>query len=180
DVRKQRRGNKKQLISVGNLIELKGHHLVIEALQKLPGVELHIVGEGPKEAELKQLASHLGVDDRVHFLGYKTHQQLAELYNQADALILASSREGMPNVLLEAMACGTPVIATNVGGAEEVITSKAAGVLLDERSIDEIVVAINVLLLNTLVAEQTREHAEQFAWDATIMKLLELLKANAK
>ncbi|PCI70325.1 MAG: glycosyl transferase family 1 [Piscirickettsiaceae bacterium] len=180
DVRKQRGGDTKQLISVGNLIELKGHHLVIEALQELPNVELNIIGEGPKEADLKQLASHLGVDDRVHFLGYKTHRQLAELYNQADALILASSREGMPNVLLEAMACGTPVIATNVGGAEEVITDKVAGILLNERSIDEIVKAIKTLLLNRLAAKKTRKHAEQFSWDATIMELFELLKTNVK
>ena len=175
DVRKQRQGETKQLISVGNLIELKGHHLVIEALQELPNVELNIVGEGPKEAELKQLASHLDVGDRVHFLGYKTHQQLAELYNQADALILASSREGMPNVLLEAMACGTPVIATNVGGVAEVVTEKPAGIVVSSRTKQAIEIAIEELFSENSKTRETRCCAEQFSWTNTSKGLFELL-----
>ena len=104
------------LLSVGNLIELKGHHLIIEALRNMPGVVLLIAGEGPWRERLQALADHLGVAARVRFLGLVAQDDLAMYYNAADALVLASSREGWANVLLESVACGTPVVATAVWG----------------------------------------------------------------
>ncbi len=167
EVRQNRQGDNLQLISVGNLIELKGHHLVIEALKKLPNVELTIVGEGPMESTLKKLAINCNVADRVHFLGYQTHQQLAVLYNQVDLLVLASSREGMPNVLLEAMACGTPVIATNVGGVIEVVTKRLAGIVIPRRSHQSIKAAIEELSAVKTDVERLRCYAKRFSWEST-------------
>lgn len=162
------------LISVGNLLELKGHHLVIEAMVALPNYQLFIIGGGEWEEKLKNLAQQLGVQGRVRFLGEVYQQQLSELYSCADALILASSREGWPNVLLESMACGTPVIATSVGACSEIVQASEAGVLCAERSAQGIVNAVNRLFSNYPDRAKTRQYAEKFSWDETTASLLEL------
>src|SRR5262249_16871916 len=100
------------LLSVGNLIPLKGHDLAIRALGRIAGANLVIVGDGPEAGNLRALAQSQGVAERVRFLGRLPHHALPELYAAADLLLLLSSSEGWANVLLEAMACGTPVVAT--------------------------------------------------------------------
>jgi glycosyltransferase involved in cell wall biosynthesis len=119
------------LLSVGHLIERKGHDRVIEAMRELPDFDLMIVGEGPEREALGQLVRRVGVADQVRFLGSRPHATLPEIYGAADALVLASSREGWPNVLLEAMACGTPVVASNIWGNPEVVKTPASGVLME-------------------------------------------------
>ncbi|MEO8386751.1 MAG: glycosyltransferase, partial [Betaproteobacteria bacterium] len=108
------------LLCVGNLVQLKGHHLVIEAMRLLPDTDLLIIGEGPERARLETLVSKRKLSGRVRLLGSVAHRELPPFYSAADIFVLASSREGWPNVTLEAMACGTPVVATNVGGIPEI------------------------------------------------------------
>ncbi|MBF0128018.1 MAG: glycosyltransferase family 4 protein, partial [Magnetococcales bacterium] len=115
------------LLSAGHLVARKGHDLVIGALPFLPEVHLVIVGEGPERGALEQLALRLGVADRVRFAGLQPRERMPLWFNGADALVLASDREGWANVLLEAMACGTPVLATPVWGTPEVVNSPDAG-----------------------------------------------------
>ena len=86
------------LLSVGHLIPRKGYDLVIRALPALSEKYLLIVGDGPERRNLEQLASKLKVQDRVQFLGQISHERLREVYTAADALVLASSREGWANV----------------------------------------------------------------------------------
>lgn len=155
------------LLAVGHLIERKGPHLVIEALRELPDVNLVFVGDGPMKGELERLAKSLDVATRVRFVGAVPHQDLPAWYSAADALVLASSREGWANVLLEAMACGTPVVATGVDGTPEVVCSPDAGVLMSERSASGVVEAVRQLRASRPLREATRSHAEQFSWDAT-------------
>jgi teichuronic acid biosynthesis glycosyltransferase TuaC len=155
------------LLSVGHLIERKGHHLVIDALAELPGIELLIAGAGPEDASLKARAAARGVADRVRFLGALPQSRLPQLYRAADALVLASSREGWANVLLEAMACGTPVVATPVWGTPEVVNCRAAGCLAPERSASALAFAIRDLLSSPPERAATRAHAETFDWQAT-------------
>jgi len=157
------------LLSVGLLNERKGHHIIIEALKQLPKIELMIAGEGEEEAALKNLARQCGVSDRVRFLGLVNQEKLPEYYCAADALVLASSREGWANVLLEAMACGTPVVATNVWGTPEVVRSPQAGVLMEERTPQALASAVNVLLENYPDTMSTRHYAEGFSWDDTTL-----------
>ena len=152
------------LLSVGHLIRPKRHDLVIRALTGLSDATLLIVGGGPEERALKRLVQQLGIVRRVRFLGSVPHEQLCEIYNSADALVLASDREGWPNVLLEAMACGTPVVASNVGGIPEIVTSPAAGVLLPDRTPDAIATSVRALLKNPPSRLDTRAHAEHFGW----------------
>jgi glycosyltransferase involved in cell wall biosynthesis len=155
------------LISVGNLLMAKGHDLVIRALLELPGVALVIVGAGPARAALEALARSVGVADRVRLLGERPHAELAELYSAADLLVLASEREGWPNVLLEAMACGTPVVASNVGGVGEIVTAPEAGHILPDRTPQAIVDAVKALLAAPPERAATRAYAEKFGWDET-------------
>ena len=136
------------VLSVGHLIPRKGHDLVILALSHLPSANLIIVGEGPERSFLVNLAREFGVADRVQFLDQIGHERMFEIYNAADVLVLASDREGWPNVLLESMACGTPAVASNVWGAPEIITSPAAGLLLPSRNPQAIADSITTVLQN--------------------------------
>ncbi len=155
------------LLSVGNLIESKGHDLVIRSLSLMPEMHLAIIGEGPERESLQILSSSLGVENRVTFLGSLPQNELPRYYSAADALVLASSREGWANVLLEAMACGTPAIATRVGGNPEVIASPDAGMLIDERTPEAIAEAANKLFLEYPEEGATRRYAERFSWHDT-------------
>ncbi|MBV8681419.1 MAG: glycosyltransferase family 4 protein [Caulobacteraceae bacterium] len=153
------------LLSVGSLIERKGHHLAIEALGSQPGWRLLIAGSGPLRGELEALARRLKVADRVRFLGEVPHESLPALYSAADVLVLASSREGWANVLLEAMACGAPVAATDVNGTREVVASPAAGRLIAERSATAVAGAVRSIEVSPPGRWETRRYAEEFGWD---------------
>jgi teichuronic acid biosynthesis glycosyltransferase TuaC len=155
------------LLSVGHLIERKGHHVLIAALAQLPEARLLIAGDGPERAALDRLATRLGIAERVKFLGRVAHDDLAETYSAADLLVLASSREGWANVLLEAMACGTPVVATKVWGTPEVVADAAAGLLVEPRTAAAFAAAIARLLTAPPSRPATRLYAERFSWDAT-------------
>jgi glycosyltransferase involved in cell wall biosynthesis len=155
------------LLSVGLLIERKGHHRIIEAMTQLPDFELLIVGEGPERDRLAAQIDRLGLTARVRLLGSRPHAELPALYSAADALVLASSREGWPNVLLEAMACGTPVIASNIWGNPEVVGDAEAGVLMEQNTPDGVAAATRRLFANLPVRSLTRAYAERFSWDDT-------------
>ena len=164
------------LISVGLLIERKGHHRTIEALKSLPSVDLIIVGEGPERSRLAALITRLGLTDRVKLLGPRPHADLPALYGAADALVLASDREGWANVLLEAMACGTPVVASDVWGNPEVVSSRDAGIIAEVNTADGIAAAVARLFAAPPPREATRAFAEQFSWDATTAGQLQVFR----
>lgn len=155
------------LLSVGHLIERKGHHRVIEALPLLPGATLLIAGEGPERPRLEELARRLGVADQVRLLGARPHAELPALYGAADLLVLASSREGWANVLLEAMACGTPVVASPIWGNPEVVRERAAGLLAPSNDAAGIAAAARDLLADPPSRAATRAYAERFGWRET-------------
>ena len=155
------------LVSVGLLDTRKAHDLTIGALPLMPDAKLLIAGTGPERKNLEMQAQRLGVADRVTFLGSVAQPQLKEYYNAADAMVLASSREGWANVLLESMACGTPVVASNVWGTPEVVAAPEGGVLMPERTSEGIARAVRTLRENYPDHAATRRYAENFSWDAT-------------
>jgi len=165
------------LLSVGLLIPRKGHELIIRALADLPGYTLLIAGDGPDGPALSSAAAAAGVADRVRFLGRVAHDQLPRLYGAADALVLASSREGWANVLLEAMACGTPVIASNVWGTPEVVSVPEAGVLMAERTAPGVADGVRRLFAAPPDRHATRAYAERFSWDATTEGQIKLFRS---
>jgi len=171
--------NAQLLLSVGHLVERKGHHIAIEALALLPDVRLLIAGSGPERAALQRQAQQLGVSERVQFVGVVPQVDLKWWYSAADALALCSSREGWANVLLEAMACGTPVIATNIWGTPDVVSTPDAGVLMASRSGQGLADAWGALFAHYPARQATRAHAETFSWDATTQGQLTLFKAVA-
>ncbi|MBV8092103.1 MAG: glycosyltransferase family 4 protein [Acetobacteraceae bacterium] len=155
------------LISAGHLIERKGHDRVISALAQLPGADLLIVGEGPERERLTALAHQLGVSDRVRFLGARPHPEMPKLYSAADVLVLASTREGWANVLLEAMACGTPVVASPAWGNPEVVRAPEAGVIAASNRPGDLAAAVRDVIANAPPRAATRAYAERFSWDET-------------
>lgn len=164
------------LVSVGHLIDRKGHDIAIRAMPDLPGHTLLIVGDGPREATLRQLAHELGLGGRVRFLGHMDQARLPALMGAADALVNCSDREGIANVLIEAMACGTPVAATAVWGSPEAVTTPAAGLLLRDRSAAALVDGVRALQAEPPDRAATRRHAETFAWERTAAEHLQALR----
>ena len=131
----------KILLSVGALIEIKGHHLLIEALAKLrQGDRLtfktYIVGQGEWYDKLASLVNNYGLQEYVFLQGGVANRELVFWYNAADLFFLGSSREGWPNVVMESLACGTPVLATAVNGIPEIISRAELGTIMANRSVD--------------------------------------------
>ncbi len=164
------------LISVGSLIKRKGHHRTIEAMLALPEFTLLIVGEGPERATLEAEIARLDLGARVRLLGARPHAELPKVYGAADASVLASSREGWANVLLESMACGTPVIASNIPGNPEVVQEWAAGLVIEQNTPAGIAAGVRRLFANPPARAATRAYAERFSWDETSAGQLALFR----
>jgi glycosyltransferase involved in cell wall biosynthesis len=152
------------LVSAGALIPLKGQKLVIEALHDLPGATLILVGDGPERTRLEALAKPLG--PRVRILGNRPHEELPALMAAADAMVLPSEREGLANVWVEALACGTPLVITDVGGAREVVDRPEAGRLV-ARDAAAIADGVRGLLADPPAQDAVRKAAERFSWERT-------------
>jgi glycosyltransferase involved in cell wall biosynthesis len=170
---------RRALISVGGLIERKGHHRTIEAMRQLADFDLLIVGDGPERARLSGLIEECRLGDQVRLLGAIPHRNLPALYGAADASVLASSREGWANVLLESMACGTPVVAANIWGNPEVVRSAAAGLIYEPNTADGIAAGVRRLFASLPDRAATRSYAEPFSWDATTQGQLAIFRTMA-
>lgn len=155
------------LLTVGHLVPVKGHELILRALVLLPEMRLLIAGDGMLRQTLERMAIELKVADRVQFLGALKQDKLRTYYGAADAMVLASEREGWANVLLEAMACGTPVVASKVWGTPEVVAAPEAGVLMSERTPEALAQAVRFLQDQYPDRAATRRYAENFSWEAT-------------
>ncbi|MCP5157221.1 MAG: glycosyltransferase [Ectothiorhodospiraceae bacterium] len=153
------------VLAVGNLVPEKGNDVLVRALAQLPGVTLVLVGEGPQRQPLEALARTLGVEERVRFHENVPQPELASIYGAADVLALASEREGWPNVLLEAMACGCPVVAADVGGVREIVGDTVAGTVVQQRSAEAFASALRGVLECRPSADVVRAHAARYAWD---------------
>ncbi len=153
------------ILSVGNLIPIKGHDLLIRAVASLaaefPTLTLEIIGDGPERGRLQALAQQLHVDDRVRFLGRRSRQQVASAMQQCTLFALPSRYEGLGCVYLEAMASGKPVIGCRGQGIEEVVEHGTNGWLVGPDDVKELRDALSTLLSNTalrrFVASQARQ-----------------------
>jgi glycosyltransferase involved in cell wall biosynthesis len=171
----------KVLVSVGALVERKGFHRVIEVLPELieinPNLHYLIIGgasaEGDMRAELEQQVKRMGLASRVHFLGTVPPTELKWPLSAADLFVLATSNEGWANVFLEAMACGLPVIATDVGGNAEVVCRQELGTIVPYNDQPALQDALQAALSQTWDRERIRAYAEENAWDTRISDLIE-------
>lgn len=159
------------LLSVGNLVSNKGHDKVIDALALLrkhhPGAALVVVGSGPEQAALERHAQACGLADAVRLVGPVPNTALYTWYSAADALVLASEREGWPNVLLEALASGTPVVATRVGGVPEILAGCPGSQVVDAGDGASLAGALRPLIAQPPSRQSLRAHAERFGWQQT-------------
>jgi glycosyltransferase involved in cell wall biosynthesis len=172
DIERQRLGlTGPVLLSAGALKTAKGHDIAIELLTRAPDVTLVVAGGGPDEDKLHSLARQLGVQHRVRFTGRIGPSDLLAYYRAADALVLMSEREGMPNVILESLACGTPVIASPVGGIPEMINKPEVGLLVRQRDVDGLEEAWHELQLDLPQADSVRACAKKYSWDRSIQGL---------
>lgn len=171
------------LLSVGHLVERKGHDLAVGAMPAVlaqhPQARLLVIGEGEERARLEAQIAALGIGAHVTLTGALPNDQLATWYSAADALILASSREGWANVLLESMACGTPVVATRIWGTPEVVANESVGLLVDRRDSPSIAAALLLLLTAPIDRTQVRRYAEGFSWAQTSQQQVALFSRLA-
>jgi teichuronic acid biosynthesis glycosyltransferase TuaC len=158
---------KPTLLAVGNLVSLKRHRMMVEALVGLPGVDLVIVGEGPERTAIETLARERRVADRVRLLGHLPQDRLPEIYSAADVLLLVSTHEGWPNVLLESMACGTPAIVSDIDGITDIVAAPEAGRIVQEPAPDRLAMATRDFLAALPSRAATRAYAERFDWRST-------------
>lgn len=168
-------------VSVGYLIESKGHHLLIAAVAKLkerfPQLRLYVIGEGVYRAELDALVREKQLQDRVFLLGNRPNQELGLWFSAADVSCLLSSREGWPNVVSEALACGTPVLATRVGGIPEIITTPEFGMLV-ERNVQSIAAGLEQALTKPWNRVEIARHSQSRSWNAVAAEVEDYLKSK--
>lgn len=169
------------LITVGGLVERKGFHRVIELLPELlkdfPDLAYLVVGgassEGDYGVRLHELARDLGVEANVVFMGAMESEQLSLPLSAADAFVLSSSNEGWANVILESMACGTPVIATDVGGNAEVVNSEDLGLIVEFGYRQQLLEAITQALSREWSAARLTQYASENHWSKRVSTILE-------
>lgn len=159
------------LVATGALIAIKGQALAIEALALVPDAHLALAGKGPDEAPLRALADRLGLAGRVHFLGQVSHDDLPGLIAAADAMVLPSEREGLANAWIEALACGTPLVIPDIGGAREVVTAPEAG-RIAPRDAAGIAQACRELLAEPPQRHAVAAHAARFSWETNATELV--------
>lgn len=172
-------GDAPAIATVGALIPRKGQALVIEALPSLPGVHYWLAGAGDEEARYRTLAKRLGVADRVHLMGPVANADLPMLYRAADIVVMPSASEGLANAWVEALACGTPIVISNAGGAGELVTSTVAGRIVD-RTPEAIAGAVGTILAAPPSSmEVAATLAGRFDWDRNGRELAEHLRRCA-
>jgi len=162
------------VLFVGRLDYPKGVPDLLEAAKSVVrnhGIEFVVTGKGPQRDRLERLAERYGIADSVRFTGYVSRERQIYLYQNATAFALPSHYEGLPTVLLEAMACGTPVVATAVGGCPEVIDDGTNGLLVPAGEPSSIAAALDELLDDAELRDRLGRKARQtildrYTWEA--------------
>lgn len=168
------------IATVGALIPRKGQALVIEALPDLPGVHYWLAGAGEEEGSYRALAERLGVADRVHLMGSVANADLPFLYRAADVVVTPSVSEGLANAWVEALACGTPIVISDAGGAAELVTSPLAG-RIAQRTPQAIAAAVqDILAAPPSPSEVAASLGGRFDWDRNGRELAAHLRRCAE
>ncbi len=170
----EKKNEKKYILFTGRLSYRKGLFDLIECgkyiCEKYPDISFIITGSGILSDTLQERINELGLAKQFKFLGFVTREELIKLYQNATLYVLPSHYEGLPTVLLEAMSCGLPVIATAVSGNLDVITHGKNGILVPPKSPEKIAEAISLLLEDEQIRKKLGENArktieEKYTWD---------------
>lgn len=169
-----------QLLFVGRLTQQKGLFYLLEAVAMLDEpFTLTIVGDGDQQSPLETKAAELGIGNRIHFAGWCSREDIINYYTTADVFVFPSLDEGMPNVVLEAMACGLPIIATNIPGCEELVSEGKNGYLVPPRDPASLAERLRQLIVSPDLREETgresRLISKKYGWDKAALAYAELL-----
>jgi len=180
--RSNNKENSNSLLFIGNLKKTKGVTELLESFntihKKHPQLSLSFAGEGEMRNLLQQKITEYQLADKVNLLGSISHHLLPKLIQEAKLLILPSYNEGVPNVILESLACGTPVVATAVGGIPEIITNGTSGILIDSPNPQDITSGLEKALNQSWDRLSIAKSAKCFDWQENINKLSKLLQLN--
>ena len=173
-----------RLAFAGRINRQKALEVALRALAQVEGVELVLAGDGPERGQLEEEARRLGLDGRVRFAGALGRREVLELFRAADASILTSAWENFPHTVVEALAVGTPVIATAVGGVTEVVEDGVNGLLVPAGDVDALAAAIRRFLADDELRERLRANAaasvEPLARERVYGRLEEILVEAAR
>ena len=176
-----RRGLNHYVLYIGNLKRDKGVMELIEGFNKIKDhhPDLHIVfaGSGVMHDSLVKYVNTQNITNKVTFLGNVDHDELPVWLSNATVLCLPSYNEGVPNVVLESMAAGTPVLATSVGGIPEVLDEVICGKLISPKSSNAVANGLNELLSHQWSREKIKQHASKFTWQKNKIQLIKMLKS---
>lgn len=174
-----------QIFSVGRIVHQKGLDLALHALSGLKDLEWewHIAGDGPQMESIQSLARKLGIADRVHFLGWQSREQLIAAYRRSDLFLFPSRHEGMPNAVLEAMASGLPVVASNIAGNEELVIDNETGLLFPSEDVEALRNALKKMLTDctwrrTLGQASRRRVEAHYSWESAAQQYTLLLERS--
>lgn len=183
------KNSKVKILFIGRLIPRKGFQFVIQALPKLRTLakrpfEIEVVGTGAHRHELDELAEKLQVSEMIKYVGLVPYDKLEKSYQYADVFVLTSLSEGMPSVILEAMGCGLPIIASDVGGNNEIVHEGENGYLIKDNNIDLLAEKLAFLINNEEEREKMGKHSRQLAleydWKTIMAQYNDLYAKHAK
>ncbi|MBN1230563.1 MAG: glycosyltransferase family 4 protein [Anaerolineales bacterium] len=176
-----------KLLTVGRIVYQKGLDILLESLKKVEDLdwELNIVGDGPKYKEIHLLAEKLGLLGHIHFLLWQNKNSLKDIYQQSNLFLNPSRDEGMPNVVLEAMASGLPVVATNIAGNEELISVGETGLLVEPEDVAGLAESLRQLIPDgktrkTMGSNARKLVEENYTWKQVAQRNLDLLENVVK
>jgi glycosyltransferase involved in cell wall biosynthesis len=174
--------NKTIIIFVGRLHVVKGLEYLINAVNKVKNdnLKLFIIGDGTERENLEKLSKKLNIENYIEFCGEIPNEKIPEYLTASDIFVLPSLSEGFPNVLLEAMTCGLPVIATKIKGLDEIIEEGINGYLINPKSSEQIAEKIEFISKNKTIyktiSQNNKIRASEFSWDPVIDRLDEIYK----
>lgn len=172
-----------QILCITRITPRKGVRYLIEAFHQLSkkysNLNLQIVGEGNEKANLEKLVKELGMEKQVNFVGLVPHEKLPAYYQSAGVYVLPSLNEGMSNSMLEALAAGLPLLATDTGGTEELITDGVNGFVLKMKNAEDIAEKLEILIndeeLRKKMGAESRRKAENMGWQHVAEKYISLI-----
>lgn len=172
--------DKKIVLSIGNLIRSKGFHHLIQALDELQdrSIILYIIGSGRYKPSLKRSIAKRGLHENVRFVSNVPHNNLQGWYSAADVFCLISEKEGRPNVVLESLSCGTPVITMNKWGMDKIV-KRESGILLERYNPDDVKDALGEILGRKWDRYGVRKAVAELTWKKTANRTKEILKKAA-
>jgi glycosyltransferase involved in cell wall biosynthesis len=168
-----------QVITVANLVPVKNLILVVEIAREMSDIDFLIVGEGTEKSTLLKSIQNYGLDN-IKLVGYKTPNEIKKIYDVSNCFLLTSVAEGTSTAVLEAMACGLPIISSNAGGLDKIIVNDVNGVIINNFDKNNFIVAIDRIKednnLRDTISNNNRKLAENFRWEMVANRITQLVK----